>query len=461
MPNDEVVRCERVVKTYRTASGEVRALRGVDASFPSASLVAVAGPSGSGKSTLLRLIAGMDRPTSGSVTVTGERIESAPTRRRRWLRRERVGYVFQRPSDNFLAHLTVRDHIERVAAPDADVDGILAALGIAGRVDHVVTELSGGEQQRAAFAQALVSGARVVVADEPTAELDTHTGDAVLNAVRALRDRGVTFVLATHDASVMRAADVMLRIDHGEVVEPRRASPEGAIAPDRRPTTWFDDDRLPMLEVDEVVKTYPRGTDLVHAVDGVTFRVLEGELVGLVGRSGSGKTTLLNLIAGWEKPDSGWVSHREGGIEWRHLAVVPQKLGLLEDLTVRENVAYPARLLGELEERSGRVDELLERFGLDRLAERRPNETSVGEQQRTAIARALVLKPNLVVADEPTGHQDRGWTEKVFAELRAACDDGTACLMATHDESSERFLDRTLTIRDGKLVAPEEASVVP
>jgi putative ABC transport system ATP-binding protein len=458
LPSEEVVRCEQVVKTYRTPSGEVRALRGVDASFPASALVAVAGPSGSGKSTLLRLIAGMDRPTSGSVTVTGERIESASTRRRRWLRRERVGYVFQRPSDNFLAHLTVRDHLERVASPDADVDGILGALGISGRVDHRVTELSGGEQQRAAFAQALVSGSRVVVADEPTAELDTHTGDAVLDAVRRLRDTGVTFVLATHDASVMRAADVMLRIDHGEVVEPRRVAPDTAVAPERRGVTWFEDDRLPMLEVDDVVKSYPRGTDLVHAVDGVTFRVLEGELVGLIGRSGSGKTTLLNLIAGWERPDRGWVSHREGGTAWRHLAVVPQKLGLLDDLTVRENIAYPARLLGELEEYRGRVDELLERFGLDLLAERRPTETSVGEQQRTAIARALLLKPNLVVADEPTGHQDRGWTERVFAELRAACDDGTACLMATHDEASERFLDRTLTIRDGRLTEPAEVA---
>jgi putative ABC transport system ATP-binding protein len=135
--------------------------------------------------------------------------------------------------------------------------------------------------------------------------------------------------------------------------------------------------------------------------------------------------------------------------------VVPQKLGLLEDLTVRENVAYPARLAGTSLDDRDRVDELLARLGLDLLAERRPSETSVGEQQRTAIARALLLRPTLVVADEPTGHQDRGWTEKVFAELRAACDDGTACVMATHDETSKRFLDRTLSIRDGHLVPPD------
>jgi putative ABC transport system ATP-binding protein len=454
LPNEPaIVRCEAVVKTYRTASGEVRALRGVDASFPPAALVAVAGPSGSGKSSLLRLIAGMDRPTSGSIVVTDVSIGRSSSRTRRRLRRERVGYVFQRPSDNFLPHLTVREHLERVAAPDVDLTSIVEALGIAGRVEHRPSELSGGEQQRAAFAQALVSGARVVVADEPTAELDTANGDAVLAAVRSLRDRGVTFVLATHDATVMRAADVTLRLDHGEVVDPRR-TPGTGLAPLAREAAG--DDAPVILDVDEVVKTYARGTDIVHAVEDISLRVREGELVGLVGRSGSGKTTLLNLIAGWEHADAGLIEHPgrapDGVTPWRDLAVVPQRLGLIDELTVRENIAYPARLDGRLEEERDRVEELAERFGLAALADRRPSETSVGEQQRTAIARALLLRPALVVADEPTGHQDRGWTEHVFEALREACDGGTACLMATHDESAKRFLDRTLAIRDGRLV---------
>jgi putative ABC transport system ATP-binding protein len=120
---------------------------------------------------------------------------------------------------------------------------------------------------------------------------------------------------------------------------------------------------------------------------------------------------------------------------------------------VRENVSHPARLGGTLDEHADRIDALLEELGLAHLADRRPSETSVGEQQRTAIARALVLRPALVVADEPTGHQDRGWTEKVFGALRAACDEGTACLMATHDETATRFLDRALSMRDGHLEA--------
>jgi ABC-type lipoprotein export system ATPase subunit len=453
LPSEEIaVRCSEVVKTYRTATGQVRALRGVDASFPAGTLVAVAGPSGSGKSSLLRLIAGMDRPTSGSVLVSGVRVGTASSRTRRRLRRGRIGYVFQRPSDNFLPYLTVGEHLERVAR-DGHVRGVLDALEIAPRVDHLPAELSGGEQQRAAFAQALVSGARVVVADEPTAELDTASGEAVLRSIRGLREGGVTFVLATHDPMVMRAADVLLLLDHGEVVEPRRQMASGPLT---GYASAIEPDALTVLRLDDVAKTYERGGDMVHAVDGVSFEVREGELVGVVGRSGSGKTTLLNLVAAWEHADRGTIERPPETVTdappvWRNLAVVPQKLGLIEELTVGENVAHPAKLDGTLGEHANRVDVLLETFGLAELAGRRPYETSVGEQQRAAIARALLLRPRIVVADEPTGHQDRGWTERVFAALRDACDAGSACLLATHDETSKRFLDRSLTMRDGRI----------
>ncbi len=453
MPSEEIaVRFQDLAKTYRTATGEVRALRGVSATFPAAALVAVSGPSGSGKSSLLRLIAGMDRPSSGTVVVSGVTIGRASSRARRRMRRHAVGYVFQRPSDNFLPHLTVGEHLDRVAR-DGHADEVLEALGIAARVGHRPVELSGGEQQRAAFAQALVSGARVVVADEPTAELDTASGEAVLGAIRELRGRGVTFVLATHDPAVMRAADVLLRLDHGEVVEPRRAPADGMVGIDY--TDELEPDAFSVLTLTDVVKTFERGGDQVHAVDHVSFEVREGEMVGLVGRSGSGKTTLLNLIAGWEHADRGQIDGVTGTPAWKDLAVVPQKLGLIDELTVRENVSYPAKLEGSLEEHADRIDGLLEELGLTHLAERRPFETSVGEQQRTAIVRALLLRPRLVVADEPTGHQDRGWTEKVFAALRSHCDEGTACLVATHDETSKRFLNRTLAIRDGRIGDPE------
>ncbi len=445
-------RCDDVVKTYPTASGRVYALRGVTAAFPAGSIVAVAGPSGSGKSSLLRLLAGMDLPTSGSVVVADRSIGRAPAGVRRRLRRGPVGYVFQRPSDNFVPHLTIGEHLQRLADPSEALE-ILGSLGIDHRADHLPLQLSGGEQQRAAFAQALASRARIIVADEPTAELDGASAAAVLAAIRSLRDRGITLVLATHDPSVVRVADQVLRLDHGEVAERLRTS--GRAGPEAVARWVAPPDGAIVLRVRDLSKTFVRAGERVHAVDGASFDVREGELVGLIGRSGSGKTTLLSLIAGWERADRGVIEHAaamgDGAPSWGAVAVVPQTFGLMDELTIRENVAYPSKLDGATDASEEAIDRLLDALGLAALAERRPTETSVGEQQRAAIARALVLRPTLLLLDEPTCHQDRDRTERVLAAIRDACDAGAACIVATHDEAARRYVDRTLVMRDGRI----------
>jgi ABC-type lipoprotein export system ATPase subunit len=170
----------------------------------------------------------------------------------------------------------------------------------------------------------------------------------------------------------------------------------------------------PLLEARGLDKSYRRGAERVHAVAGVDLALFPGELVALVGPSGSGKSSLLGLLAGWEPPDAGelaWTPAAAGGAPgWSELATVPQALGLLEDLTVRENVALPVRLrLGRRRATEGRTEELLGLFGLAELADRSPSETSLGQQQRAAVARALVLTPQLVLADEPSAHQDAAW----------------------------------------------------
>ena len=212
--------CAGVVKIYRSATGEVNALRGVDATFPKETVTAVVGPSGSGKSSLLRILAGMDRPTAGSVQIGGRDILGAKPRELRRLRRERLGWVFQRPVDNLVSYLTVAQHLEmagrirgRVDRDEAHV--ILERLGLAGRRDHLPTQLSGGEQQRAAFAQALVGSPELVVADEPTAELDSRTAGALIETVSSFTDLGITFLLSTHDAELVRAADRTVHLRHG------------------------------------------------------------------------------------------------------------------------------------------------------------------------------------------------------------------------------------------------------
>jgi putative ABC transport system ATP-binding protein len=462
----DAVRLEHLVRIYRSPSGEVRALSDVTASIPGGVVTALVGPSGSGKSSLLRLIAGIDTPTEGRISVQGVEIGRASARVRRRLRHGPVAYVYQRPSDNFIDHLTVGEHLDLASRGGATgVDGVelLDALGIGGRGDHLPDELSGGEQQRAAFAQALATGARLVVADEPTAELDSVSAEGVLERISALSGRGIGFVIGTHDPDVMAIAQGRLELEHGRVK---------GLAPDDHPAdliplspirwpgdgapTWLGDEPGTTVDLRGVTKSYPHGEEVVHAVRDVSLSLAHGEMVGVVGRSGSGKTTLLNLVAGWEAPDDGSVAVPGGSSpSWADLAVVPQRLGLMDELSVEENVRYPARLAGRLSTMGDLADDLMDRLGLSGFGRRYPKETSLGEQQRTALARALALAPRVLIADEPTAHQDAGWAARMIDVMRDAAATGTACLIATHDRSLAPTLDRVVRMSDGRIAAPE------
>ena len=215
-----------------------------------------------------------------------------------------------------------------------------------------------------------------------------------------------------------------------------------------------------LVGVEDVRKTYERGTEHVHALDGVSFALGPGELVALVGRSGSGKTTLLNVLAGWEVPDSGTVSWKGTpapalrALPWDEVALLPQSLGLIEELSVRGNVELPARLAGRLDDESDRADHMIEHLGLAGLANRPPDEISLGEQQRTALARALMLRPDLLLVDEPTGHQDAGWAARVISTLNVAAGEGTCCLVATHSDEVASYASKTLRMEDGRIADP-------
>jgi ABC-type lipoprotein export system ATPase subunit len=205
-------------------------------------------------------------------------------------------------------------------------------------------------------------------------------------------------------------------------------------------------------------KAYTRGDEQVHALRDVSLRLHPGELVALVGPSGSGKSTLLNVLCGWERPDGGtldWTEALAGStpdrLPWGRLAIVPQALGLLDDLTVAENILLPARLTGRLAELRPRATELMTGLGIAHLAARYPRQTSLGEQQRCAASRALLLSPTLLLADEPTAHQDAGWTDAIFVEFRNLLRHGGACLIATHNPETWGYADRVLSMHDGYL----------
>lgn len=223
----------------------------------------------------------------------------------------------------------------------------------------------------------------------------------------------------------------------------------------------------PILAASSLSKTYRRGPENVRAVEDVSLSVDAGEIVAVVGPSGSGKTTLLSVLAGWEHADAGevcWTGRPiadPGTLGWVDMAIVPQTLGLVEELSVRENVELPLRLGESTDGGEARVETLLNELGLTRLAERLPGEISLGEQQRTALARALVLSPSVLMADEPTGHQDVDWTRGVLQVLEGAASDGIACLIATHHLALVRYAHRVLRIEDGRLDAVAADEVVP
>jgi putative ABC transport system ATP-binding protein len=205
-------------------------------------------------------------------------------------------------------------------------------------------------------------------------------------------------------------------------------------------------------------KTFVRGAEPVHALAGVDLTVAAGELVALVGPSGSGKSTLLALLCGWETADAGTLAYggplagrRPDALGWPELALVPQALGLVPDLSLADNVLLPARLRGRLADEEERAARLLAGFGLDHLADRYPHQASLGEQQRAAVARALLLRPAVLLADEPTAHQDRGHADRLLDALAAAARDGAAVLVATHDEVAWSRATRVLSMRDGHL----------
>ena len=213
----------------------------------------------------------------------------------------------------------------------------------------------------------------------------------------------------------------------------------------------------PVLRLEAIAKSYRRGPETIHALQDISIEIYPGEMVALVGPSGSGKTTLLNVMCGWETPDSGTIvrTGTDGAdpLAWTELGIVTQRLALLEELPAIENVELPLVLEDRLDaEGHSTARDLMETLDVFHLQHRRPLQTSLGEQQRTAIARALVLAPALVLADEPTGHQDAGHAATVMSALREAATRGAAIVIATHDFSARSFCDRAIEMADGRTV---------
>jgi putative ABC transport system ATP-binding protein len=224
---------------------------------------------------------------------------------------------------------------------------------------------------------------------------------------------------------------------------------------------------MPMVEAVDLVRDFTGGSAPVRAIDHVSLRVPASQLVAVRGRSGSGKTTLLSLIGGLDRPTEGRVvidgepiseldEDQLVQIRRHRIGFVFQTMGLLPILSAAENVEVPLRLIAtEPALRRTRVRELLDMVGLGERADHRPHELSGGEQQRVAIARALANRPDLLLADEPTGQLDSETGRGIVLVLRALVrDEGVTAIMATHDPSLIDLADQVIELSDGKVVSP-------
>ena len=204
-----------------------------------------------------------------------------------------------------------------------------------------------------------------------------------------------------------------------------------------------------LVSLSRVQRSFRLRAEIVTAVDDVSLQLASGSIVGLVGPSGSGKTTLINLIVGFDRPDAGTVELPAGlRDDWNRIAVIPQHLGLIDDLDLVDNVELPARL-GNRQPMP--TEEAVIALGLAGLERRVPEEMSLGERQRVAVARALVAAPTVLVADEPTSHQDEANAARIVALLVDAARRGSAVLVATHDERATPSFDRILEMSDGRV----------
>lgn len=224
-PDDTLIVTQEIRKVYADDGVPVEALRGISLKIARGEFTAVVGPSGSGKTTFLNIISGLDVPTSGSVSLAGRLISSMTGAELSDFRRDHVGFIFQ--AYNLIPVLTVEENIEYVmllqGVPKAErrrrVREVLEQVGMAGMEQRLPTRLSGGQQQRVAVARAMAAGPSLVLADEPTANLDTATGGALLDMMRRLNEEQyVTFLFSTHDPKIMERARRLIRLEDGMVV---------------------------------------------------------------------------------------------------------------------------------------------------------------------------------------------------------------------------------------------------
>jgi ABC-type lipoprotein export system ATPase subunit len=524
--NAPLISLRGVNKIYETAAGGFKALTDINLDIHRGEFLGIVGKSGAGKTTLLNVISGVSQATSGDVIYTsknGGNSESVFINKMGedelalW-RGNNVGIVYQS-----FELLPMLDLVDNVMIPQ-DFTGqyfpkvsqeraleLLDLVDIARHAYKLPAHISGGQKQRVAIARALVNDPPLILADEPTGNLDSVTAETIFRIFEKLVEQGQTIVMVTHDHGLARRFSRKVRIVDGRLVTDSQESEEKAPPPiivtaakddaaavdgESRSTivvpaavispgngaSVYDElgatssARMgePAIVLQDVYKIYENAAGKFTALNGVDLQLNYGQFVSIVGKSGSGKSTLLNMITGIDHPTSGEVKVANQHIYnlseskrslWRgrEVGIVFQFFQLLPMLTLLENTMLPMDYTGAVpaSQREKRALQLLRMVGLEKQADKLPAAVSSGQQQSAAIARALATDPPIIVADEPTGNLDSRSADVIIQLFNELADRGKTIAIVTHDPTLTRRTDQTVIIADGEIIDKTVAAALP
>jgi ABC-type lipoprotein export system ATPase subunit len=529
--SEPIFQLRNLVKVYETGAGGFTAIDGINLDIHRGEFLGVIGRSGAGKTTLLNLISGVSELTSGEVLFHA-RLNGNQWEQRKavavhgmsenelavW-RGNNLGIVYQSfelmPQLNLVKNIMLPQDFLGTYRPRISQEHALELLDRVELTEHAYklpAHTSGGQKQRIAIARALVNDPPVIIADEPTGNLDTVTAETIFRIFEALVEQGKTIILVTHDNSLAGRFSRRVYISDGEIVDSYEqsafvpAEPSGssqvsesvAVATRTGPgcrdqeesanteqrkrqgnngpavqASEFDGDNAAIV-LRNVTKTYVNAAGEFPALKGVNLKMSYGQFISIVGKSGCGKSTLLNMLTGIDHPTSGEVivggqnvyemSESQRAL-WRgrNVGIVFQFFQLLPTLTLLENTMLPMDYCDvyRTNERPERAMELLAMVGLEEQAHQLPASVSSGQQQSAAIARALATDPAIIVADEPTGNLDSRSADAILRLFGELADQGKTILLVTHDPSFTKATDQTVILSDGEIIDDLVARALP
>ena len=515
-----IIQMRDVVKAYSTGEGPFLALKDVNIDIRLGEFLGITGKSGAGKTTLLNMISGVSALTSGDVLFYGGGnvspavpIHTLDEDKLALWRGENLGIIYQSfelmPTLNLVENVMLPPDFLGEYHKTISKKRALELLDLVEIVEHaykIPAHISGGQKQRVAIARALVNDPPLIIADEPTGNLDSVTAETIFQIFEKLVQQGKTIVMVTHDESLAPRFFRRLHIvdgvvggppknEYGPVIQTvgltetegtnspqtqdsdgKRQTPLDPAAPcgEAVPASKEFQQDHPAIILRDVDKVYENAAGKFVALKSINIQLSYGQFISIVGKSGCGKSTLLNMITGIDHPTAGEVivgnqriyemSESQRAL-WRgrNMGVVFQFFQLLPTLTLLENTMLPMDYckVYPFYERPDRAMELLKIVGLEEQAHKLPASVSSGQQQSAAIARALATDPALILADEPTGNLDSRSADNILTLFEQLAAGGKTILIVTHDPSITRRTDQTVILSDGEIIDQTVARALP